>query len=162
LDTLRMVDRLIAGGDVLSPGHVRRALKLMHPDAALVNGYGPTEATTFSCVHVMPSQLELAESSVPIGRPLNNTFALVVGDDGRSLPPGREGELWIGGDGVANGYFGDEALTRERFIEVPWSASRLYRSGDRVRARDDGVIEFLGRADRQLKIRGHRVEPAEV
>jgi amino acid adenylation domain-containing protein len=162
LDTLRMVDQLIAGGDVLSPDHVRRALQLMRPDAVLANGYGPTEATTFTCTYRMRGRDALDRSTVPIGRPLANTYVVVVDDQGRSVPPGVAGELWIGGDGVANGYLGDPALTEERFVPDPWTAGRLYRSGDRVRVGADREIEFLGRRDRQLKIRGHRVEPAEI
>ena len=162
LDTLRMVDQLIAGGDVLSPDHVRRALELMRSDAVLANGYGPTEATTFTCTYPMRGRDTLDRPTVPIGHPLANTYVVVVDDTGRSVPPGVAGELWIGGDGVANGYLGDPALAEERFVPDPWTGGRLYRSGDRVRVGADGEIEFLGRRDRQLKIRGHRVEPAEI
>jgi amino acid adenylation domain-containing protein len=161
LDTLRAVDQLVAGGDVLSPPYVRRALELMRADAVLVNGYGPTEATTFTCTHRLQGRGSL-DGSVPIGRPLANTHVVVVDDAGRSLPAGAVGELLIGGDGVASGYVGDAALTEERFIPDPTGDARLYRSGDLARVRHDGAIEFLGRRDRQLKIRGHRVEPAEV
>jgi amino acid adenylation domain-containing protein len=162
LDTLRAVDQLIAGGDVLSPGQVRRALGLMRPEAVLINGYGPTEATTFTCTHRLPGGSPLEGASVPIGGPLANTHVVIVDDAGRSVPPGAEGELWIGGDGVASGYLGDPLLTRERFFPDPLTGGRFYRTGDQVRLRADGQIEFLGRRDRQLKIRGHRVEPAEV
>ena len=160
LDTLRAVDQLIAGGDVLSPAHVRRALELMRPDAALVNGYGPTEATTFTCTHRLDAA-EVDDGPVPIGTPLANTSVVVVDRTGRSVPPGLTGELWIGGDGVASGYLGAEALTSERFVPGP-GAERFYRSGDLARVRAGGAVEFCGRRDRQLKIRGHRVEPAEV
>jgi amino acid adenylation domain-containing protein len=162
LDTLRAVDQLIAGGDVLSPEHVRRALKLMRPDAVLINGYGPTEATTFTCVHRLDGPGTLDGGAVPIGRPLANTRVVVVDDAGRSLPPGATGELWIGGDGVASGYLGDPALSAGRFVADPLGDGRLYRTGDLARIGAGGAIEFLGRRDRQLKIRGHRVEPAEV
>jgi amino acid adenylation domain-containing protein len=160
LDTLRAVDQLIAGGDVLSPAHVRRALELMRPDAALVNGYGPTETTTFTCTHRLDAA-EADDGPVPIGTPLANTSVVVVDQTGRSVPPGHTGELWIGGDGVASGYLGAEALTAERFVPGP-GGERFYRSGDLARARAGGAVEFCGRRDRQLKIRGHRVEPAEV
>ncbi|HEY6772256.1 MAG TPA: amino acid adenylation domain-containing protein, partial [Solirubrobacterales bacterium] len=162
LDTLRAVDQLIAGGDVLSPDHVRRALQLMRRGAVLVNGYGPTEATTFTCTHRLHGGETLDRPTVPIGRPLANTHVVVVDGAGRSVPTGVPGELWIGGDGVANGYLGDRALTEERFVPDPWAGGRLYRTGDVVRVGPDGAIEFLGRRDRQLKIRGHRVEPAEI
>ncbi len=161
LDTLRAVDQLIAGGDVLSVDHVRRALELMRPDAVLVNGYGPTEATTFTCTHRLTGQ-DSIDGPVPIGLPLANTHVVVMDDAGRSVPPGVAGELWIGGDGVATGYVGDRALSSDRFVPDPGSGERLYRSGDLARVGAGGAIEFLGRRDRQLKVRGHRVEPAEV
>jgi amino acid adenylation domain-containing protein len=163
-DLLAGVRQLLAGGDVLSPDHVRRALRTLPPDAVLLNGYGPTEGTTFTCVHRMAPG-ETVEDPVPIGRPIAGTRVYVLDGAGALAPLGVPGELWIGGDGVALGYVGDPALTAERFRDDPFAArpgARMYRSGDRARWRDDGLLEFLGRRDRQLKVRGFRVEPAEV
>jgi amino acid adenylation domain-containing protein len=162
LSGFRSLRQLLAGGDVLSPAHVARALARL-PGLTLINGYGPTEGTTFTCCHPMTG-LDPGAGPVPIGRPIGNTRVHVV-DPGLSLVPvGVPGELLIGGDGLALGYLHQPALTAERFIPDPFSRTgeRLYRSGDRVRWRADGTLEFLGRIDRQVKIRGFRVEPAEV
>ncbi len=166
-DDVRALDpvlHLISGGDVLSPRHVRLALAAK-PGRQVINGYGPTEATTFTCCHPMTGAADV-EAPVPIGRPIRNAAAYVVDGDGRPVPDGELGELWIGGAGVGRGYLARPGLTAASFVPnsigpgVP--AGRLYRSGDLVRRRVDGVIEFHGRSDRQIKIRGHRVEPAEV
>lgn len=162
LADLRGVRQLLAGGDVLSPGHVRAALDAL-PGVRLVNGYGPTEATTFTCCHVMrgPDQ---ATDPVPIGRPIANSRAYVLDRWFEPTPVGFAGELWIGGDGLARGYLGSPALTAERFVPDPFGppGSRLYRTGDRALWREDGTLEFLGRIDGQVKVRGFRVEPGEV
>ncbi len=161
---LRSLRQLLAGGDVLSPAHVRRALDVLPPDGVLINGYGPTEATTFSCVHRMVPG-DRVDGPVPIGRPVPGSTAYVLDSAGRQVPIGVEGELFIGGDGIALGYSGDRDATALRFLPDPFSAdghSRMYRSGDRVRWRPDGRLAFLGRADRQLKIRGFRIEPGEI
>jgi len=155
--------QLLAGGDVLSPDHVRRALDALPRDAVLINGYGPTEATTFTCAHRLRPG-EKVDVPVPIGRPISNTRVFILDESGRLAPDGAPGELWIGGDGVARGYAGDAELTAQRFRPDPFSpqGARMYRTGDHARWRSDGSIEFLGRTDRQLKIRGFRVEPREV
>lgn len=154
--------QLLAGGDVLSPTHVRRALDALPPDARFVNGYGPTEGTTFTTVHSLRPG-DAVPDPVPIGRPIANTHVRILDRFGARAPIGGVGELCIGGDGVASGYAGDPTLTAERFVADPFEpGGRMYRSGDRARWREDGTIEFLGRVDRQLKIRGFRVEPAEV
>lgn len=161
---LRPLRQLLAGGDVLSAEHVRRALGELAPDAVLINGYGPTEGTTFTCAHRL-TPADRPDGPVPIGRPIANTRVYVLDGRRRPLPAGVPGELWIGGDGVALGYAGDARLTAERFRPDPFCrtpGARMYRSGDRVRWREDGTLEFLGRADRQLKVRGFRVEPREV
>jgi amino acid adenylation domain-containing protein len=161
-ECLAQVRHLLSGGDVLSPRHVSRALEALPPDARLTNGYGPTETTTFALTHDLRPGEEVG-ASVPIGRPIQATSCEVVDAGGRPLPIGVPGELWIGGDGVSRGYRNDPGLTAERFVEDPGSPGRrLYRSGDRVRRLADGTIEFLGRLDRQVKVRGFRVEPAEV
>jgi len=159
---LAEVRHLLAGGDVLSPHHVVRALAALPPDGRLTNGYGPTETTTFALTHdLRPGNL--LGGSVPLGRPIQGTTCDVLDSTGRPTPIGVPGELWIGGQGVARGYRGDPELSAERFqVDPSRPAGRRYRSGDRVRYRPDGTLEFLGRLDRQLKVRGVRVEPAEV
>ena len=158
------VRQVIAGGDVVSPSHVARVLRVLPPGGVFVNGYGPTEATTFTCCHRIPAGGRV-DGPVPIGRPIANTRVYVVDERGQPVPTGVPGELYIGGDGIARGYLNDPELTAQRFVPDPFSGdprARLYRSGDRVRWRADGVLEFLGRLDRQVKIRGFRAEPGEI
>ncbi|MFI5035138.1 MAG: amino acid adenylation domain-containing protein [Acidimicrobiales bacterium] len=161
LASLRLV---LAGGDVLSPAHVNRLLDALDSTAAFIACYGPTEGTTFSCCHVLRHGDHVG-STVPIGRAIAHSSAVVVDRAGRLAPDGVAGDLWIGGDGVARGYVGRPDLTAERFYENPFGGGlgdRIYRTGDRVRRRTDGALEFLGRVDRQVKIRGFRVEPSET
>src|SRR4051812_7433200 len=161
LPYLRGVRQLLAGGDVLSPAHVSRALAGL-PGCRLIDGYGPTENTTFTCCHTVA---EPPDGAVPVGRPIRNTWVQVVDRRLRAVPIGTPGELCAGGDGLARGYLGRPDLTAERFVPDPFAAepgSRLYRTGDLVRWRPDGAVDFLGRLDRQVKIRGFRVEPDEV
>ena len=159
---LAPVKQLLAGGDALSAPHVRRAIELL-PGCRVINGYGPTECTTFSVCRRLTAA-DAAGATVPIGRPVSNAQAYVLGADLELLPIGAAGELCIGGDGLARGYLNNPALTAERFVENPFGppSSRLYRTGDLVRYRPDGVLEFLGRLDRQIKIRGYRIEPGEI
>jgi amino acid adenylation domain-containing protein len=156
--------QIFIGGEALSPSHVRRALDYL-PGVRLVNGYGPTENTTFTCFHLIRREDVDSGCSIPIGRPIANTTVHVVDPDGRLAPVGVPGELLAGGDGVALGYIGQPEMTEQSFLPDTFSrqpGARLYRSGDRVRWRPDGVLEFFGRFDNQVKIRGHRVEPDEV
>ncbi|HEU0078247.1 MAG TPA: amino acid adenylation domain-containing protein, partial [Longimicrobiaceae bacterium] len=160
---LHGVRQLVAGGDVLSTAHVARALAAL-PGTRLVNGYGPTENTTFTCCHTV-TPADLAGGSIPIGVPIANTRAYVLDRSGEPSPVGVPGELYAGGAGVARGYLGRAELTAEKFIPDPFSAEpggRLYRTGDRVRWNAAGAIEFLGRIDQQIKMRGFRIEPGEV
>jgi surfactin synthase thioesterase subunit/acyl carrier protein len=126
----------------------------------LVNGYGPTENTTFTCCRAIVAE-DLNRRSIPIGPPIRGTRVWILDGKGRVCPTGIAGELCAGGAGLARGYWRDEAATAERFVEHP-RFGRLYRTGDLCRILPDGSIEFLGRLDRQLKVRGVRVEPAEV
>lgn len=150
---------LLAGGDVLSAPHVRKAAELL-PAGAVINGYGPTENTTFTCCH--PVGLPLEHETVPIGRPIRGTTAHVLDEHLRPVRPGEVGELHTGGLGLARGYVNDPDQTAERFIPDPFAdrpGARMYRTGDLVRELPDGSLEFVGRVDAQVKIRGFRVEP---
>jgi amino acid adenylation domain-containing protein len=158
LDGLKPVRQLLAGGDVLSPPHVVKALRAL-PQCRLINGYGPTENTTFSCCYTIPADYA-GDSPVPIGRAIRRTQALVLDDSLQPVSPGCDGELYVGGDGLALGYVNQPALTAERFLLR--DEQRVYKTGDRVRARPDGNLEFLGRVDRQVKINGKRVELDEI
>jgi amino acid adenylation domain-containing protein len=155
--------QLLAGGDVLSVPHVRKFLRAA-PHCTLVNGYGPTENTTFTCCYRMTADTEI-NNSVPIGRPVSNTEVYVVDGNLEPVAEGIAGELLVGGDGLARGYYNRPELTAERFIPHPFSTepgARLYRTGDLVRHLPDGHIEFLGRIDQQVKVRGFRIEPGEI
>ena len=160
--SLRGVKQLLVGGEALSVDHVIRAMEML-PGTVVINGYGPTEATTFTCCHrVVPGELTGA-GSVPIGLPIANTEVYVLDCYRQPVPVGVPGELYIGGDGLARGYRNRPDITREAFVVHPFRPNaRLYRSGDTVRWSDHGYLEFLGRADDQLKIRGFRIEPAEI
>ena len=163
LDDLRNVRQLLAGGDVLSVPHVEKALKAL-PDTQLINGYGPTENTTFTCCHSIEPG-DLGARSIPIGRPIANTTVYIVDQNLRPVPPGVPGELLTGGDGLFLGYVNRPDLNRECLIPNPFSdqqGSRLYRTGDLARFLEDGCIEFVGRVDEQVKIRGFRIEPGEI
>ncbi|MCH9648333.1 MAG: amino acid adenylation domain-containing protein, partial [Deltaproteobacteria bacterium] len=177
LDSLRGVRQLLAGGDALSLSHVRQALEELGPETRIINGYGPTESTTFASTHDAASRGLV--TSVPIGRPISNTQTYVLDGHGEACPVGVPGELHLGGDGLARGYHQRPGLTAERFVPSPLAllpggegdrlradsmaaGLRLYRTGDRARWLADGVLEFLGRDDGQVKIRGYRIEIGEV
>jgi thioesterase domain-containing protein len=161
---LRPLRELLTGGEALSVPHVQRALADL-PDTTLINGYGPTETTTFATAFTIPRDFDVAAHRIPIGRPLPNTQVYVLNDAGQPQPTSVPGELFIGGDGLALGYLGDEQLTATRFVSDPFSArpgARLYRTGDRACWLPDGTLDFIDRCDRQVKIRGFRIEPAEI
>lgn len=163
LDDLRALKHILVGGDVLSVPHVKRALHVLGPDI-LINGYGPTENTTFTCCHAIHDEHDL-KVRVPIGRPIANTTVYIL--DARMHPVGigAKGELYTGGDGVALGYWRKPELTAEQFVDDPFSkveGAKLYRTGDFVRWLPDGAIDFLGRGDGQVKVRGYRVEVGEI
>jgi aspartate racemase len=128
-----------------------------------VNGYGPTESTTFACCCRIPSPLPESLRSIPIGRPIENTQVAILDAELRPVRAGEDGELCIAGDGLALGYHRLPDLTRERFVEAPDApGGRFYRTGDRVRLLASGEIEFLGRLDTQVKLDGHRIELGEI
>jgi aspartate racemase len=163
LADLQPLHQLLAGGDVLSVAHVSKALRAL-PHTRLINGYGPTESTTFACCHTIDPNAPRDES-IPIGKPIANTTAYILDAQFQPLAIGQAGELFLGGDGLARGYWRRPELTAEKFIADPFSAepdARLYKTGDLARWRDDGTIEFLGRGDTQVKLRGFRIEPAEI
>ncbi len=188
-EVLGGIRQLLIGGETLSPKHVHRALERL-PDTKIINGYGPTEGTTFTCCYTIPRDRlrgrcrdeagafeqsaarplvdapdsKLAES-IPIGRPIANTTVFVLDRNLEAVPVGVPGELYIGGDGIARGYLNRPELTKEKFIPCPFRSGpsdRLYRSGDSVRWQPDGNLDFLGRLDNQVKIRGFRIEPGEI
>ncbi len=162
LEGLSGLRQLLAGGDALSRPHVERALAEL-PRVELIDGYGPTENTTFSTTWRLRGGL--GTGSVPIGRPIAGSEAFVLDPALELAPMGAVGELYVGGSGLARGYLGNAALTAERFVPDPFAASaglRLYRTGDLARWRADGVLEFLGRLDQQVKVRGFRIELGEV
>jgi amino acid adenylation domain-containing protein len=163
IESLRGVRQILAGGETLSASHVRRMLEVIGA-GRLINGYGPTENTTFTCCHVMTAQSRI-EHTVPIGRPISNTRVYVLDRHMRPVPVGVYGELCIGGAGLAREYLHQPQLTAEKFVPDPFSGeagARLYRSGDLVRYLADGTIEFVGRIDYQVKIRGFRIELGEI
>ncbi|HEU4773626.1 MAG TPA: amino acid adenylation domain-containing protein [Lysobacter sp.] len=155
--------QLLTGGEALSVAHVRRMLAAA-PGTRLHNGYGPTECTTFTCTWEIPADFPADAGNVPIGRPIANTRVYVLNARREPVPVGVIGELYVGGEGLARGYLNQPGLTGERFVPDPFGApgERLYRTGDQVRYRPDGIIEFVGRVDTQVKIRGFRIELAEI
>lgn len=163
-ETLQGVKELLTGGEALSVSHIRQAQALL-PDTQLVNGYGPTESTTFTCCYRIPRPLDPAWTSIPIGTPIGNTQVYVLDDQMQPVAMGAVGELYIGGDGLARGYLNRPDLTTERFVPNPFQAdpqAKLYKTGDLVRHLPDGNLEFIGRTDHQVKIRGYRIELGEI
>ncbi|WP_258527923.1 non-ribosomal peptide synthetase [Streptomyces sp. NBRC 110611] len=149
---------VVVGGEALAAHHAREVLRAF-PWLELVNGYGPTETTTFATAHRVTDAD--CDGQVPIGLPIAGASVYVVDDSGRPVPDGERGELWVGGSRLALGYIGRPELTAERFVSHPeWG--RLYRTGDVVSRRPDGVLDFHGRTDDQVKVRGFRIEPGEV
>ncbi len=158
---------VLAGGDVLSPAAVARVYRAL-PDVTVINGYGPTENTTFSCCYAIPRTADLSRP-IPLGTKINGTSLHVLDRNGAPVPVGTAGELYVGGAGLARGYWNRPELTAEKFVSpaighrqseaVP---ARLYRTGDLVRYLPDGTLAFLGRIDNQVKLRGFRIEPGEI
>jgi natural product biosynthesis luciferase-like monooxygenase protein len=158
-DALGSLRKLLVGGEAFPPTLAAELRALTSAD--IINMYGPTETTVWSSTY----RLYGANDTVPIGRPIGNTQFYVVDSHLQPVPVGMIGELLIGGDGVVRGYLHRDDLNAERFVPDPFSAepgARLYRTGDLVRYRADANVEFLGRADQQVKLRGYRIEPGEI
>ncbi|MBW3570370.1 MAG: amino acid adenylation domain-containing protein [Gemmatimonadetes bacterium] len=159
IESLAPLDRLLLGGEAL-PGELAAQIRTVLPDG-LVNVYGPTETTVWSATHAVADE----RGTVPIGAPIANTRTYVLDGGLRPLPAGVPGELFIAGAGVTRGYHGRAGMTAERFVPEPFGGrpgARMYRTGDRARWRADGTLEYLGRADFQVKVRGFRIEPGEI
>ncbi|WP_063837499.1 non-ribosomal peptide synthetase, partial [Streptomyces sp. NRRL WC-3549] len=159
LGLLRLV---AAGGEAAAPGVLQR-LAAAHPGTAVLHVYGPTETTTFATLHRVRPNADPG-GTAPIGRPLDGTRAYVLDAAMRLVPPGAEGELYVAGAGVTRGYLGRPGLTATRFVADPYAGdgARMYRTGDLVRWGADGTLHYVARADQQVKLRGHRIEPAEI
>jgi amino acid adenylation domain-containing protein/non-ribosomal peptide synthase protein (TIGR01720 family) len=160
---------LLAGGDVLKPEAVNRVLNCpAGRPKYFLNGYGPTENTTFTATYLITN--EVINSSVPIGKFISGTYGYVLNNSLSLTPLGLVGELYVGGDGLARGYLNNTILTSEKFIDNPFvncekkqgQNLKLYKTGDLVRLRRDGNLEFIGRRDSQVKIRGFRIELDEI
>ena len=163
LPALAGVEQLLAGGDVLSVEHVRQVLRA-HPHCQMINGYGPTENTTFTSCYAVPLESDLG-SRVPIGAPISNTRVYILDGALEPVPVGVLGELYAAGTGLARGYLYRPGLTAERFVADPYGpvpSTRMYRTGDLARWWPGGTLEFVGRADHQIKVRGFRIEPGEI
>jgi len=163
-EILLPVRYLLTGGEVLSCRHMEKALQLL-PGARLVNVYGPTENTTFSTSYAIDRATFDPEVPTPIGRPIANSTCYILDDSLHPVAVGMEGELYVGGDGVAKGYAGQPELTRQSFLSDPFRSgpsARMYRTGDMARWNRDGFIEFIGRKDRQIKLRGFRIELQDI
>jgi amino acid adenylation domain-containing protein len=153
------VSRLLVGGERMSASHLRRAQAAL-PGSRVYNLYGPTESIVVTC-WTADAQLPAEATEVPIGRPLSGCTVHVLDENQRPVAPGIEGELCIGGTGLAHGYYGRAELTAQKFVAVP-GLGRVYRTGDLARWRADGNLDFLGRRDRQIKLRGFRIELDEI
>lgn len=161
IDSIAHVRKILFGGERVSVLHVQKAFHVLGP-GKLIHVYGPTETTVFATYYEI-NQWDDQKSCVPIGRPINRTSIYVVDSYGRPQPIGVPGELWIAGDGLAQGYLNLPDITAEKFIQHPYDVKeRVYRTGDLVRWLPSGHIEFLDRMDQQVKIRGFRIELGEI
>ncbi|MEH2000299.1 MAG: amino acid adenylation domain-containing protein [Nostoc sp.] len=159
---LSRIKQLLTGGESVSVAHVRRALEIL-PETQIINGYGPSECTVFTCCYPIPKQFAENVNSVPIGKPIGDRTVYLLDRDLHRVPVGVPGELYIGGTSVARGYLNQPTLTHEKFIPNPFiEGDTLYKSGDLARRLPDGNLEFLGRIDTQVKIRGFRIELEEI
>lgn len=156
------ISTFIIGGEDLKAGLCQEIIGLFGKGTSIYNEYGPTE-TVVGCMMYQFDPKQPAIGSVPIGLPIDNMKIYILDDHLKPLPVGEIGELYIAGDGVARGYWQREEMTRERFLANPFiSGERMYKSGDLARRREDGIIEYFGRVDHQVKVRGHRIELGEI
>ncbi len=157
----RGIRTVVVGGEQLRGSTAANAQRAFGDGCRIVNEYGPTETTVGCVTCVFDARRDGESAAVPIGVPASNVRIYLLDAERRAVPPGEAGEIYIAGDGVARGYLGKPELTRERFVPL-FGTERAYRTGDLARLRDDGFLEFLGRSDEQIKIRGHRIEPGEI
>ncbi|MBR8839611.1 MAG: amino acid adenylation domain-containing protein, partial [Stigonema ocellatum SAG 48.90 = DSM 106950] len=156
------VKQLLFGGESVSIPHVRRALELL-PGSKIIHAYGPSECTVFTCCYPLTQQLPENLHSIPIGKPIGDRTVYVLDRDLHRVPFEVPGELYVGGASVARGYLNHPPLTHEKFISNPFlEGDTLYKTGDLVRRLPNGNLEFLGRIDTQVKMRGFRIELAEI
>jgi len=164
-DRLPTLRHVLFGGETLPTEYLMRWMEV-YPDRTYTNAFGPTEATGISMFHTLAGPPSDASDRIPIGIPCTGTEAYLLDDDGRPVAPGEVGELCLGGPCISRGYLGDDERTQRVFVD-DWtdgtgSPRRIYRSGDLAWRREDGVYEFAGRKDRQVKVMGYRIELAEV
>ena len=160
LESLKGLKYVLFGGERASLEHVKQ-FKERYASVHVVNVYGPTENTTFSTYYEI--RLPLNNRTVPIGKPISNSTCLILDPNNKLIPVGVAGEIFLSGDGLSRGYFNAPALTEEKFIPHPFIENeRLYKTGDLGRWLPDGTIEYIGRKDHQIKIRGHRIELGEI
>ncbi|MDF1815038.1 MAG: amino acid adenylation domain-containing protein, partial [Verrucomicrobiales bacterium] len=159
-EDLRPLRQLLTGGDVVSPTHSAKILQLL-PDLRLINGYGPTENTTFTCCHTITPDDVVDGAAIPIGAAISGTGVHILDSSLKPVPMGDAGELCASGDGLALGYLNNLELTAEKFVSLE-NGTTIYRTGDLAKIREDGTVEFLGRIDQQVKIRGFRIELGEI
>ncbi|MES9733490.1 amino acid adenylation domain-containing protein, partial [Bacillus sp. AP50] len=160
ISCLKNLRKVLMGGEKASIKHVRKAVNYLG-DNRIINVYGPTETTVFAATYEADHQINSLDC-IPIGRSINNTQLYVVSQSGHLQPMGVSGELYIGGDGVGKGYLNQSELTNKFFIDNPFGEGKVYKTGDLVRWLPNGNLEYLGRSDQQVKLRGHRIELSEI
>ena len=160
IELLSPIRVLLAGGDVLNPKYINKVLDTF-PNVKIVNGYGPTENTTFTCCHVMTTE-NRPTNTTPIGKPISGTKIHILDDALNPIQNGEVGELYTSGSGVALGYINDDSPEDAFFTNGNISSGLIYRTGDLVKKNDNGELEFIGRIDNQVKIRGYRASLDEI
>lgn len=165
---MSFLNYLIIGGEALDINTVNKLINSASKPTHFLNGYGPTESTTFACTYSL--ETTIGNQNVPIGRPINNRRIYILDSDNNPVSVGVSGELFVGGAGLAQGYLNNPELTKALFISNPFATetdiengyTRLYKTGDLAKWLPDGNIEYLGRNDDQVKIRGFRIELGEI
>lgn len=162
IEDLKGLEQLLAGGDVLSPTRAKKLLA-RYPSIALINGYGPTENTTFTCCHRVTQEDLRDRQPIPIGTPIRGTAVYILDENKKPVPQGASGELYTSGNGLALKYWKQPDFTSQKFIKAPWDENLLlYRTGDKAVEDSNGILHFQGRQDQQVKIRGFRLELSEI